>query len=452
MEITGSSSTVRYVDVTGKQTLEFRLNQRVTAEVLKVSGDQVDLVIRGTRVVGRLISGDTASALSNQRTSQFLVKGMANGVLQLQMVSPQSSAAAATPSQVTSQWTILAQNLLQLNNLPQNQENIMIGRSLLSLGLPITPELLDTAKLALNGLGNWGQPEADLAAALLSNGLPLSSGTLNLALQRLPSLVDALTNLQARLTQMLNSTIPRDLKTLAEQALLVLQNGTLDWSAPAPEMMKQIGQAISIWGKSIESHLADAINDSEANNPEAMSSGLMAMAQLRRGLAQKGDSALINEIDRFMDSIRQMQFNNTSQKSDPTNPPWLVIDLPLTGAWMPKSTMVRPDMHSANLRIAYRSDENGKAIDPDNNRLILKLDLDYSNTIEIDLSMVGKRVGAWMTVSTDEWRQLVEKELPSLQTGLEELGYHMQFAKCEVKPTMSLTDLNSTVSKLNLEA
>ena len=89
----------------------------------------------------------------------------------------------------------------------------------------------------------------------------------------------------------------------------------------------------------------------------------------------------------------------------------------------------------------------GNRIDPDNNRLILSVDLDEKNTLEVDISMVGKRIGAWLTVTDEDWRNLVEDELPSLQDGLEKLGYFLQFARCEVKLSSVLTDKDNIVTK-----
>ena len=128
MEVTGSS-IIRVADASGRQPLELRVNQRVNANVISVSGDQVDINIRGTRIVGRIVDGTNASALENQRTAQFVVRGMSEGVLELQVVPQQPEAVA---SGLDAQRIILARNLLQLNGLEINQANMMIGKSLLS--------------------------------------------------------------------------------------------------------------------------------------------------------------------------------------------------------------------------------------------------------------------------------------------------------------------------------
>ncbi|MBI9044898.1 MAG: hypothetical protein JEZ06_10450 [Anaerolineaceae bacterium] len=446
MEISGAYN-LRPIDPSGQRTLELRVNQRVTAEVLNVSGDQVELAIQGTRVVGRVAPGNETTELLNRGAAHFIIRGVDEGVLQLQLVPPEEARAQIG---IQTQWTILASNLLKLNGLPLNQENMMIGRALLSLGLPISPELISKLMESLSGLGNWGQAEADLAAVMLSNGLPLSSGTISLALQQLPSLAEAFQGLEEMLGKLMQSNPESNIQNLAQRSLSFLNSATIDWSASASELMKQLTESISIWGKSLESHLVDLIKigGSSAEDPDN-SMGLLTFAQLRRALAQSGNTNLVNEIDRFMDAIRQMQLSNTSQINDPTNPPWLLLDLPLK---MGPGQEEQQSHDAANLRISYRADEEGKSIDPDNNRLVLNIDLSDGHVLEVDLSMVGKRVGAWMTVSSEGWKTLVEEELPSFEKGLETLGYTMQFANCEVKFKAKVMPEERIINKLDLEA
>ena len=148
-----------------------------------------------------------------------------------------------------------------------------------------------------------------------------------------------------------------------------------------------------------------------------------------------------------MDSLRQMQFLNTGIPRDPTNPPWLVVNLPLVA----QQSQDQSKMQNANIKISYRADENGKEIDPDNNRIVFNVELDEEHFLEVDLSMVQKRVGAWLTAPDDQWKQLVESELPSLKDGLEAIGYQMQFARCETKAQTSVVD-SSPPHKVNIEA
>ena len=68
----------------GEQSLSLRTNQRIGAEVLRVSGSQVELNVQGVRVVARLLPGEQSVSLQDRRYAQFVVQGMVDGVLQLQ--------------------------------------------------------------------------------------------------------------------------------------------------------------------------------------------------------------------------------------------------------------------------------------------------------------------------------------------------------------------------------
>jgi len=43
--------------------------------------------------------------------------------------------------------------------------------------------------------------------------------------------------------------------------------------------------------------------------------------------------------------------------------------------------------------------------------------------IEVDLSVLGKQVSAWVTATSDDLRLAAEAELPDLQSGLNALGF-----------------------------
>ena len=86
MNVLGASP-IRTIDQPSSQPVEFRINQRISAEILKVSGDQVSMVVQGQQVVGKVTAGDQSGLLS-ERQAQFIVRGMVDGVLQLQIVRP----------------------------------------------------------------------------------------------------------------------------------------------------------------------------------------------------------------------------------------------------------------------------------------------------------------------------------------------------------------------------
>ena len=455
MNISGTPP-ISYIDRPGEQPVQLRVNQRITAEILKVSGDQVSLAIQGARVVGRLETVEEAIALLERRTAQFVVRGMVDGVLQLQVVPAKEG--ETTPPTQASQWTVLAQNLLKLNNLPLNDANMNVARALLGRGLPVTGELVNELLQSLNGMSKWGQAEADLAAAFKANGLPLSTGTLSLAMQKLPSLSETIQQLQVGMAKWLQSGVPAELRPLAEKVFTLLQGSLVDWDADPAAMMNRLPQVVAFLGKSLESELAGLLSkDINSGIKPGDSTGLLALASFRGELAARGENNLVGQIDRFMDSLRQVQFLNSTQVRDPNNPPWLVTNLPLLAGSLPNVNPPHRDIYPSNLRVAYRVEGDGKKIDPQNTRLVLTIDLEEGDYLQVDLSMIGKRIGAWMTVSTQEWRQLIESELPSLQTGLEKLGYNLQFSRCEVRPLAPGINMAEDASawpatKINLEA
>jgi hypothetical protein len=441
MNVLGAPS-IRIVDQPSSQPVEFRVNQRITADILKVSGDQVSMVVNGQQVVGKIAAGDQSS-LIGERQAQFIVRGMVDGVLQLQVVHP-DLAVPVSQAQVN-QWTILAQNLLKLINIPVNNETLTMGRSLLGAGLPVTPELIANMQAALSGIANWGQTESDLSASLLARGIPLSTGSLNLALQQLPNLADTFQKLQTRLEGWLKTTNSVELKPLAEKALSVLQESKVDWNASPADLNKQLAQTISNLGKSLESHLADMMKSGEIIKNPGEANGMLVLAYLQRGLEKEENTGLAKDVSRFMDGLRQMQMLNT-QTNNTSSSPWVLINLPLS------NSDNNANLQSAHLKIAYRENNGEKYIDAANNRLVLTIDLDDGNSVEVDLSMVEKRIGAWLSVPDKSWQQIFEEEMPSFEKKLEDLGYQIQFAKCDVKQTTALLPTAFPNSKINISA
>ena len=198
---------------------------------------------------GRLQTNDQAAMLDDRRLAQFIVKGSIDGVLQLVLAKSGETALAPQP---TSTMAVLSQNLLVLNNIEITEQNVMLGKALLNHGLPVTQQLMDELSQALNGTINWGQSEADMAAALKAGGMPLTESTLSLALQTLPTMADSVSRLQNQLSGLATGQAGPEIKQLAEQAVKLLQSATLDWSKDLPHLLQDLKLAISVWGKSLE--------------------------------------------------------------------------------------------------------------------------------------------------------------------------------------------------------
>jgi hypothetical protein len=406
------------------QPLQLHLNQKVTADILSVNGEQIEMVIQGVRVIGRLQTNDSAAMLDERRTAQFIIRGSVDGIIQLQLVKLDETAA---PQQASSAILVLAQNLLVMNNLELTDQNMALAKALLNHGLPVTPQLMEELTGVLAGLKSWGESEANVAAALKAGGMPLTKNTLALVMQNMPTLAEGVSRLQNQLAELAGGKSGGEIARLAEQALKLLQSSTIDWSKSLPELLDDLKVAISIWGKSIESELASQLDNRGVRGNE----GWLALAQLRRALDNNGYRTAVRSIDQFMEGVRQMQFLNTARPVENGNPPWLLVNIPVTA-----NTARQPDQQEslfpASLRIAYRMEGKTKRIDAENTRLVLTVDLLDGEYLTADLSFIGKRVGAWLTVSSEEIKTKTVESLPELESRLEKMGLRLQVAQCDV--------------------
>jgi len=407
------------------QPLQLHLNQKVTAEVLSVNGDQIEMVIQGYRVVGRLQTNEQSSMLEQHQLAQFIVKGSVDGALLLAFAKPDETAVLAAPK--PNAMAVLSQNLLVLNNMEATDINVMIGKALLNHGLPVTQTSIDELTQILSGIPNWGQNEAEMAAALKAGGMPLTTSTLSLAMQTLPSLAEGVGKLEAQLVTLAQGNSNPEITQLAEKALKLIQSATVNWTDDLPALLNDLKQAISIWGKSLESELARQVQGENLEGRE----GWLSLIKLRNALEASGMRSSVRSIDQFMEGVRQMQFLNTAHPVENGNPPWLLVNLPVA-AHIPGQTQPRGDLFPASLRIAYRTEGNIKRIDPDNTRLVLTVDLQDGEYVTADLSVIGKRVGAWLSVSSEELKDQAIATLPDLESRMEKLGLSLKLAHCEV--------------------
>ena len=431
-----------------------RLNQRVTAQVMQIATDHVALMLDGVQVVARLTSADQMAMLAERRIAQFIVRGFSDQTLVLQLATPEAATAPQVPAELPRSLD-LAATLLKQVGLPQTEQNAQMAQALMERGLPVTPDLMEEMGQALAGLKEWGSNEAQTAATLKAAGLPLSAGTIALFQENTGSVAEALAKLQPQLQALVDSPAlsPR-LADLAKNALDVLSRLKVDWSAPPQTIAAQLREAVSVLGRSMEGDLARLKPGEPAPN------GLLTLAQLRQELSASPQThSLANEIGRFLDAARLMQFTNTVVAHDPDQARWLNLSLPL--AQPPPN----PDL-GAHVRVAYRSEGRVDRLDPQHTRLVLQVELENAQMLEVDLSVVGRQIGARVVASSDDLCTSAEAELPALSSGLNEVGFSLKTARCDVgNPTSGLDDLRKqepyslaeaplrpALSKLNLEA
>jgi len=235
---------------------------------------------------------------------------------------------------------------------------------------------------------------------------------------------------------------------LVKNALNVLSNLETKWDAPPSTIQENLKQAVSILGRSVEADIAKlnerGITTLSASQPEQ---NLLGLAQLRQELAQVDPRhPLVQDIDRFLDSMRAIQFSNTEPSVIPAKGQWLSLDLPLQVS-LPanlQTNQQRTELHTARLRIDYPSDGKTRKIDPSYTSIVIELELDPGEILEVNLSMVHRQIGARITASTKQLRDLADIEIPGLQEGLEKLGYVVQSAVCEVGGNTDEAKTNNT--------
>ena len=155
----------------------------------------------------------------------------------------------------------------------------------------------------------------------------------------------------------------------------------------------------------------------------------MILARLPGELAGKAPESLAKDINQFLDRVRWTQFRNVEPQTPPMRGNWLTLELPVI-ATAPGNPQTQSEI--VQIRIAYQSEGGEKRkIDINNTHLVMHFELDEVNSMDVDLAIIERKIGARVTVSNPELQPLAEDELPALASGLEELGFILKTAHCE---------------------
>jgi hypothetical protein len=410
--------------------LVLRLNQRIVAEVLQVSGENVTLAMDGIRFVAKLSTPDQVAALQERRYAQFVVRDANPSQIVIQL-APQLNPGRV----VTSASQDLAQTLLTQMGLPPNESNALILRSLVARGLPVDLSTFSEIQATLDAFGPWGAPEAQAAAALKAAGLPLSPATLALVLnapqetaQAYSRLISLLKGLSAR------QVSPQALEAL-QQAISTLRQASPEWTGNSSAMAQSLRQSLTLLGRSVESELADNLLKANTHLSQSdPSHSLIDLLALRRELAQNGPREVVAAIDRFMESLRYQQFQSSPPEPGPGRSEWINLRLPLhTSLPVPNpSAPFPPNYYEASLRIACQRDGDTRRAEPGFTRFLISVDLDKTATIEVDLSVVERKIGMQVISTTPDLSNLAKEELSAFVQGLNELGFDLQTSRFEV--------------------
>jgi hypothetical protein len=392
--------------------LGLRLFQRVTTQIVSVSGLTAVLSIEGVPVVAQLTSPDQAARLSG-RSAQLIVTQLSDQGLTLKFVrnnAPQTVSAGANANSPE-----VAARLLAQNQLPLTENHLQLARAVLNQQLPLTPGLLNELLGALSASGSaWGPAEAELAAALKAAGLPVTAQSLALAAPQAAQTGEALgqfiLNLQAA-GQMLPADLLKQLNELA-----------LRWGEAAPEeLAAQLKTVVGQLGRSLENVLRET--------PASLSENSQAvLARLPQMLKQAGKQDLAQALDRFLGALRQEQFLNLNPETAPGSETWAEIGLLLQSAQQRDAAA----FSSARLRLAREPGAPPGQPAPVLTRLVLQVDLKPGETVEVSLSLDGKRIRAELTSPNPGWCEQARNELPTLETALQELGFRLDETQIQV--------------------
>jgi len=402
---------------TTDQEIGFRVNQRVNAQIVSVAGTTAVLEVDGHPVVAQLTSADQATTLASRNTAQFIVTELTGQSITLKFVKNGQAQPALVG--VLSSGPELAERILENTNIPVTTGALMITRALLKQHLPITPALLKELQGALSEYGVWSEADADLAAAMKSAGLPVTAQSIALAARKPVQTADALSNLIKTLNQAANGNLPGEVLAQLRASLQTLNATIVKWGGESSGLADQLKAMVEALGQSLENGLLEQSQDPAAPVSEK---GLATLVRLQQMFEQIGKRDEAHAVWEFLNDIRQNQFMNVKSNILPGQGEWSEI-----GFMVQSPRQQAEDKFSAaRLRIAHETREGSSKINPAYTRLILQVDLRPGETVEVDLSLVGKQIRTSVMAPDPAWCDLAKNELPSLQEAFDGLGYQLK--------------------------
>ncbi len=403
------------------QELGLHAFQRVSAQILSVSGNTAILTIEGYPVVAQLASPDQAAALLARRTAQFIVTRLTDQEITLKFVNHETPTPAKAPTPNLN-GPELAVRLLEQQHLPVTINNLMMARSVLKQHLPVTPGLLDEMQDALAGLTPWGAEQADLAAALKAAGLPLTRQSLALAARPASPAGAGLARLIAALGTASGQEFSPELARLLQDNLGWLRAMVLNGEQGSSQLAEQLRETVRRMGRSLENLLLEQAQQPGQELPET---GLVGLLRLRQALEQAGERELAGVVDEFLGDERHHQLLNARE---PGRGEWSEIGLLL----QPAAAAAQKLPWAARLRIGRESGPDPVKKDAAITRLQLQVELGSGETVEVDLALAGREIRARLVAPGTAWCEQARVELGSLEAGLQRLGFALQEAQVEV--------------------
>jgi len=427
--------SVSPINNTNEQFFGLRAYQRITAQVISVTGTTAILEMNGHPVVAQLTSADQAATLSSQPTAQFIVTQLNDQSVTLKFVKNEQ--AQPTLVGIVANGPELAERVLESNNLPVTTANLMMTRSLLKQQLPVTPELLNELQNALTEYGKLGEADMDLAAAMKSAGLPVTAQSLALAAQTPATTAQTLSQLIQSLIRTANQEIPEELLKQLAANLQTLRSLILTAEGNSSQLADQLKAAVEAFGQSIENVLLKKIQNSGKSISEK---NLTSLVKLQNMLEQLGEKETVQTIKEFLADIRREQLMNVKPEQPRGYDEWAQIGFVIQNT----NQSTEEKFSSAHLRIARGPKENT------NTRLILQVDLQSGETVEIDLALAGRQIKTLVKSPDLMWCEAAQNELPSLADALNELGYTLKDFQVSVETPQTFSRLQPGTGSLHL--
>lgn len=402
-------------------SLSLRVGQRLNAAVLDIANDHITLVAEGARLTAQIVGHPEDVTLEPGKVAHFIVRGMKDGALQLE-VAPRPQANATTGGSRT-ETTPLARLMLADLGLEATPENEQIAAALLRAQIPVTKSNLRELATALEALGQWRPEDAEVAAQLKAQGKPITPGTLELAQSRLPTPSESINTLARTLAALKSEALPKDVAEAVQRAISQLDRIKVQWQANGGALHQELHDALRVLGHSIERELAQRVQA----DPNLTPSPLLDLARLSQQLEASKDpaaQAAANEIRNFIDGLRQSALANLPPDRPQVEPHAYQVALPL-------QVPGRQDAAHGFLRVTTR-DGRSADVHAQMTRVTLRIPLDGDELIEVDLSVLGKQIGAWVTASSTDVQAAAEAEMSELQVGLSRAGYTLKTARCLV--------------------
>jgi len=405
--------------------LPFHLNERITAQVMNVSGTQAVLEINGYPVVARLTTKDQASELLSRRSANFIITQLSSEKITLKFINNEGK---VENKSIQGEMQDLAKALSRSIGLQGNENETSLIRAALKEHLPITKELVNQLLEAVYGSDIETGEGVLLAVKLKAAGLPVTSTSLQLVhrFNALP-ISEAFSSMVADLNEVLTQVGKNSATAMQIQSTLgQLETFIPDLSTGEEKISSSLQDLLRLLGKSYEKSLSEQISTHNETNENSFN--LLDLAQLAKNLRESGLTKTADKIDRFLEQIRQNQFTNIKPEEIPAKGQWSEVNFIVK--WPEAASYQTCD---AKVRVSYRQEKRSSVIDPEFTNLVLQVDLEPEKELAFNLSLYHKKVTVEITSSDPLLTKIFQRSESEFSDLLASLGYDVVQSSVRLK-------------------